>query len=247
MSEPVLLRPAWPAPANVRAASTTRIGGVSTDDFASLNLGARTADEPDAVARNRVLLAATLQLPAEPAWLEQVHGTRVVAARDHAAVAADAAWSKTAGEVCVVLTADCLPVLFCDRAGTVVAAAHAGWRGLVGGVLEATIAALKSPPTSLLAWIGPGIGATAFEVGDEVKQVFVAADPGAEGCFEPSPAGRWQADLEGLARRRLAAAGVEGVYGGGWCTYSDAERFYSHRRAASTGRMASLIWLSSGS
>lgn len=247
MPEPVILRAQWPAPDHVCAATTTRRGGVSHGDFASLNLGARTADYAEAVARNRSLLAGSLQLPGEPAWLEQVHGTRVVAARDHARGSADAAWTRAPGEVCVVLTADCLPVLFCDQAGTVVAAAHAGWRGLVAGVLEATITAMSSPPASLLAWIGPGIGAAAFEVGDEVRQAFVAADVGAAGCFEPSPAGRWLADLEGLARRRLAAAGVGGIYGGGCCTFSDAERFYSHRRCARTGRMASLIWLSSGS
>jgi len=241
--ELALLQPEWPAPGNVRAASSTRGGGVSQGSFASLNLGARTADDPQAVARNRALLAEALALPAEPAWLRQVHGRRVLPASRHAEAPADASYSHRPREVCVVLTADCLPVLFCDRVGSVVAAAHAGWRGLAAGVLEATIDALGVAPETLLAWIGPGIGATTFEVGEEVRAAFLAVDPAAGQCFAPSPRGRWLADLPGLARRRLGAVGLHAVYGGQWCTYSDPERFYSHRRQSDTGRMASLIWL----
>jgi YfiH family protein len=216
---------------------------VSQGQHASLNLGARTADQPQAVARNRRIVARALALPAEPAWLRQVHGSRVTPAEGHSRAPADACWSRQPGEVCAVLTADCLPVLFCARDGSVVAAAHAGWRGLVAGVLEATVASLPVDPAALLAWMGPGIGPSAFEVGEEVRAAFVAADAVAEECFSPSRDDRWMADLPGLARQRLHAAGLGGVYGGRWCTYSDPARFYSHRRNPATGRMASLIWL----
>ncbi len=236
-----LLQPDWPAPASVRAAVTTRRGGVSTGPHASLNLAAHVGDDPAAVAENRRRVATALGLPAEPAWLQQVHGTTV--ARDGSAAMADASIATGPGRVCVVLTADCLPVLFAQGDGDCVGVAHAGWRGLAAGVLEATIAALGVPPHSLLAWLGPAIGADAFEVGDEVRAAFTSGDPGAATHFRAGRAGRWQADLEGLARRRLAAAGVTAIHGGGLCTFSDAARFYSYRRDGATGRMATMVWL----
>lgn len=240
-SDPPVLRPDWPAPPGVGALVTTRHGGVSEGPFAGFNLGDHVGDAPAAVAENRRRLQA--MVPAEPGWLRQVHGIDVVRLpAGAAALEADAAWTDQSGQACAVLTADCLPVLFCDRAGSRVAAAHAGWRGLVGGVLEATVAALQVPGPELLAWLGPAIGPGRFEVGEEVREAFLKADAQAEPAFRPSPAGRWLADLYALARRRLAMAGVEAVYGGGLCTYEDA-RFYSYRRDGRTGRFASLVWL----
>ena len=243
MSEPLLapIVPDWPAPAGVRAAVTTRAGGVSLPPYDSLNLGTNTDDSPEAVAENRRLLRHALALPAEPAWLWQVHGVTVVRA-ERAPAEADASWTDRPGVVCAVLTADCLPVLFCDRAGEAVAAAHAGWRGLANGVLEATVAAMGCPPAELMAWLGPAIGPDAFEVGDEVRARFLAQDAACGDCFRPSPQGRWLADLYALARRRLRTLGLERVYGGGFCTFHDRERFFSYRRDGRTGRMASLIW-----
>ena len=242
-----LIKPDWPAPHRVRAVTTTRWGGVSAPPFDGLNLAAHVGDDPACVAENRRRLAAVLGCAEPPAWLEQVHGCTVVEAEiaRHAAapMPADAAWSATLGQPCGVLTADCLPVLLCNRAGTQVAAAHAGWRGLAGGVLPATVAHLADPPTELLAWLGPAIGPTAFEVGDEVRAVFLALDAGNAECFQPSPAGRWLADLYALARRQLHSLGVTAVYGGEFCTYRQSEPFFSYRRQARTGRMASLIWL----
>ncbi|MNZ63515.1 Laccase domain protein YfiH [compost metagenome] len=237
------LTPDWPAPANVRACVTTREGGVSQAPFDSLNLGDHVEDDPLAVAENRRRLTAALGC--QPAWLRQVHGI-VVAEADPAVVAeADASWSATPGIAAAVLTADCLPALFCDRAGTRVAAAHAGWRGLAGGVLEATLDALALPADQVLVWLGPAIGPQAFEVGPEVREAFLATHPQAAVAFQPSSnAGRYMADIYQLARIRLAACGVEAVYGGGFCTYSDTGRFYSYRRSARTGRFASLVWLS---
>lgn len=240
-----LIRPEWPAPANVRAASTTRGGGVSAAPFDSLNLGYHPRDERRNVAVNRRRLAQALALPGEPAWLRQVHGSRVLdaAAAAHAPAPADASVALQPATVCVVLTADCLPVLLCDRAGSRVAAVHAGWRGLAGGVIAAAVRALACEPGALLAWLGPAIGPRVYEVGPEVREAFLRLDAADGACFRPSPAGRWLADLYALARRQLAGLGVAGVYGGGWCTYSDAQRFFSYRRDGSSGRMASLIWL----
>jgi YfiH family protein len=226
----------------VRAAQSTRLGGVSVAPFDSLNLAEHTDDDLAAIAENRRRLRQYLNLPAEPVWLTQVHGIEAVPAAG-GSTCADAVWSQRPGEVCAIMSADCLPVLFCDRAGEVVAAAHAGWRGLVGGVLEATIAAMDRPPQRLLAWLGPAIGPAAFEVGEEVRQQFLLNDPAASACFQPSPQGRWLADLYALARRRLQRAGVEAIYGGGFCTLSQPELFFSYRRDGRTGRMASLIWL----
>jgi hypothetical protein len=234
--------PDWPAPSTVRALVTTRHGGVSEGPWASMNLGTHVGDAADAVRRNRAMLRA--RLPNEPCWLEQVHGTAVIdATQDQGAVAqADASVARRPGAVCVVLTADCLPVLFCDRAGSVVAAAHAGWRGLAAGVLEATVSRMQVPPATVMAWLGPAIGPNAFEVGDDVRQSFMSIDLQATSAFVPGAApGKWMADLYRLARMRLSAIGVEAIHGGGLCTLSNA-RFYSYRRDGITGRFASLAW-----
>lgn len=239
-----LLEPDWPAPPQVRAFSTTRQGGVSSGPWAGLNLAEHVQDDPADVTENRRLLAGHLGLPHKPLWLTQVHGS-VIATGDNPVVGceADGRYADQAGQVCAVLTADCLPVLLCDRAGTQVAAVHAGWRGLAGGVLEAAVARFTAAPGGLLAWLGPAIGPAAFEVGDEVRQAFTATDPAASDAFVQQRPGHWLADLYALARLRLARCGVTAVHGGGLCTYSDADRFYSFRREPVTGRMASLIWL----
>ena len=241
--------PDWSAPANVRAAVTTRQGGVSLAPYDSLNMGLHSGDQRESVLANRRRVAEALALPAEPRWLKQVHGTGVVDAADPnlpAVVEADAAQTDRAGVVCAVLTADCLPVLFSDRAGSRVAAAHAGWRGLASGVLTATVRAMQTDPADLLVWLGPAIGPDAFEVGDEVRQAFIDRDPDNRQYFMPSPAGRWLADLYGLAGRELTGLGVGSISGGGFCTYSDDRRFYSYRRDGITsGRLASLVWLAS--
>jgi hypothetical protein len=224
---------------------TTRVGGVSDAPWGSLNLGDHVNDDPGHVAANRARLRQ--QLPAEPGWLKQVHSARVVELGRDANPEADASFTRQAAQVCVVLTADCLPVLFCDRAGSVVAAAHAGWRGLADGVLETTVAAMQVPPGEVLAWMGAAIGPQAFEVGDDVRQVFVAQHPEAAEAFLPHPAaveGKWMADIYQLARIRLDHIGVHAIYGGGRCTFSEADTYYSFRRDGVTGRMASLIWLS---
>ncbi|HSC79468.1 MAG TPA: peptidoglycan editing factor PgeF [Chitinolyticbacter sp.] len=239
---PVLV-PDWPAPARVRALATTRAGGVSAKPFDTLNLGDHVDDVPARVAENRRRVAALL--PNEPLWLTQVHGTRVAdAATETSGAQADAAIARQARAVCAIMTADCLPVLLCDRAGTVVGAAHAGWRGLCDGVIEATVTAMGQPGETLLAWLGPAIGPAAFEVGDEVRAAFVARDASAAAAFKPGvQPGKWWADIYQLARQRLAGLGVHAVYGGELCTVSERERFFSYRRDGRTGRMASLIWL----
>jgi YfiH family protein len=236
--------PRWSAPARVRAVSTTRSGGVSRPPYDTLNLGDHVGDDPGAVAANRDMLARTLALPASPAWLQQVHGTRVVdAAGVTSPVAADAACARAPDAVCAVLTADCLPVLLCDRGGRAVGAAHAGWRGLAAGVIEQAVAALRIPGGELLAWLGPAISALAYVVGEEVRDTFLAHDPAAAAAFRPAADGGWHADLYLLARQRLQSRGVTAVYGGECCTFREGERFYSYRRDGVTGRMASLIWL----
>ena len=222
---------------------TTREGGVSSPPWDSFNLGDHVGDDAAHVAENRARLR--VQLPAEPAWLKQIHGATVVDAGSDA-LTADASVTRQAGCVCAVLTADCLPVLFCDRAGRVVAAAHAGWRGLAQGVLEATVAAMQVPPGEVLAWMGAAIGPRAFEVGDDVRLAFVTQHPEAAAAFVPDPSGvpgKWLADIYQLARIRLNRVGVHAIYGGGRCTFNEADRFYSYRRDGVTGRMASLIWL----
>jgi hypothetical protein len=272
-----LVFPDWPAPAAVRACTTTRRGGVSEGPYADFNLASHVGDNAGHVIANRAKLRARLGLTVEPVWLTQVHGTRVVDAGQvgsmgsdsielglHAASGlhtgsiesdpierlptgtapeADGSVAFGPGVACAVLTADCLPVIFCTVDGTRVGAAHAGWRGLAAGILEATAAALNRPPHEVMAWIGPGIGADAYEVGPDVREAFVRADAASEAAFVPGQPGRWWADMYRLARLRLAAAGVTTVYGGGLCTYADAERFYSFRRDRTTGRMATLVWI----
>jgi polyphenol oxidase len=294
----------WPAPPRVRAAFTLRSGGVSLSPYDSLNVGAHVGDAVDAVRENRRRVRNTLQLPAEPVWLQQVHGTDVVdldvlgtsiaereaktvqtgapglpqrgGAMKSAAEATpsgalrvadaigpgsehphdggavpfvsgtprgDAAVARVAGRVCVIQVADCMPVLFAARDGSAVGAAHAGWRGLAGGVIEQTVRKLGVPPAALLAWLGPTISQQHFEVGDDVRTAFVSGDAGAASAFVANMRGRWQCDLYALARRRLAGLGVNNVFGGGWCTYGEAARFFSFRRNGQCGRMAALIWL----
>ncbi|MBM0103439.1 peptidoglycan editing factor PgeF [Steroidobacter sp. S1-65] len=258
------ITPDWPAPLQVKAAATLRTGGVSEGPFASLNLGSHVGDDPGAVAENRRLLRIALALPAEPVWLNQVHGIDVIdlgsyrrrvdnvtfaagsenaEAKPADAPTADASVALEPGAVCVVMTADCLPVLFCDTRGTRVGAAHAGWRGLAGGVLGATIKALDVPSTQLMAWLGPAIEQQAFEVGDEVRERFVQLDARNAAAFHSNARGRWQADLYRLARNELARLGVTAVYGGGFQCFADSKRYFSYRRDSRTGRMATLVWL----
>jgi polyphenol oxidase len=240
---PGQLVPQWPAPQRVRAAFTLRSGGVSPPPFDSLNVGVHVGDAADAVSENRRRVREHLRLPAEPAWVEQVHGTDVIDLDAPAAASADALFTRQARRVCVVQVADCLPVLLAARDGSCVAAVHAGWRGLAAGVLEATLARLDTSPAQLMAWLGPAIGVQHFEVGSEVRDAFIGRDPGATGAFIANPRGRWQCDLAGLARRRLGAAGITAVFGGQSCTYADPLRFFSYRRDGRCGRMAALIWL----
>lgn len=243
---PHWITPSWSAPTNVRAVCTTRQGGVSEAPFDSLNLGDHVGDNPYMVARNRLLVGEVLNLPTEPLWLRQVHGVAVCGMDDTPACypEADAAVAFAPNQVCVVMTADCLPVLFCDKAGTRIAAAHAGWRGLEAGVLERTVAAMQCDASEIMAWLGPAIGATAFEVGDEVRAAFMQHDDAAAQAFQATAQnGKWLADIYWLARQRLNAIGVNEISGGEYCTYSDAERFFSYRRDGQTGRMAALIWM----
>jgi polyphenol oxidase len=240
-----VITPEWPAPPGVHAAFTLRSGGVSAAPFDSLNLATHVGDEVAAVAENRRRVCRQLRLPEEPAWMQQVHGIGVLdldAGQPAAAIAADAAITRRAGPVCAVQVADCLPVLLATRDGSAVAAAHAGWRGLAAGVLEATVKRLAVAPKGLMAWLGPAIGATHFEVGDEVRSAFLARDAGGAGEFASNDRGRWQCDLAGLARRRLTALGVAAIFGGDWCTYADPSRFFSYRRDGACGRMAALTW-----
>jgi YfiH family protein len=280
-ASPGLITPEWPAPAGVRAAFTLRTGGVSLAPYDSLNMGAAIGDSPEAVAENRRRVQEALRLPAEPGWLEQVHGVEVVALGGRGAVVgpgggaagaaragqddfegraalgamplgqgavlrgdASVAWGP--GRVCAIRVADCMPVLFAAVDGSAVGAAHAGWRGLAGGVLEATVARLGVPASRLIAWMGPAIGPANFEVGDDVRTAFMAMDGEAASAFVGNARGRWQCDLYALARRRLAALGVAGVYGGGWCTFAESELFFSYRRSGQCGRMAALIWIEAG-
>jgi polyphenol oxidase len=246
---PCALRPEWPVPDAVRALFTLRSGGVSVGPCASLNVGTHVQDDPQAVAENRRRIAEVFALPSEPVWLNQVHGARVLrlAADSVSGAQADAVVAVRTGQVCVVQVADCLPVLFAVRDGSAVGAAHVGWRGLAAGVLEQTVAALAVPPAQLLAWIGPGIGVAHFEVGAEVREALIGAAPGAAvqaaAALIPNIRGRWQCDLVALTRQRLAGLGLGAVYGGRWCTFADAGRFFSHRRDGRSGRMAALIWL----
>ena len=288
--------PDWPAPANVKALQTTRIGGISSTPYDSFNLGDHVGDEPLSVERNRMLLNTLL--PSEPVWLQQVHGTVVANAdiagsgcdtllinplatrlgekatlakslvmakpadcgssRTTALLApesstapsgggclpqADACIARHRAAVCVVMTADCLPVLLCDTQGSVVGAAHAGWKGLAAGVIEATVHAMEVAPQNLMAWLGPAISQEAFEIGDEVRAMFVDADPQTVAAFIPGRSGKWYADIYVLARLRLNASGITSIHGGGYCTYRESEHFFSYRRDGATGRMGTFIWL----
>lgn len=246
VSGPELILPDWPAPPGVRAAFTLRIGGASQPPFDSFNVATHVGDDPRAVAENRAALRARLGLRAEPAWLEQVHGKRVVDLDGPTAGTlgpADGAVTRTPGRVCVVQIADCMPVLFVAADGSAVGAAHAGWRGLAGGVLQATVRAMNTPSRELHAWLGPAIGQGHFEVGEDVRAAFLTDDVGAAGAFTANHRKRWQCDLYALARRKLAAIGVASVHGGSWCTYADTGRFFSYRRDGCCGRMAALIWI----
>ncbi len=237
------ITPDWPVPANVRALQTTRSGGLSSKPYDSLNLGTHVGDVPMVVARNRMLLNS--MLPSEPVWMEQVHG-KTVASADAAGcvVTADACIARQRGSVCVVMTADCLPILLCDQQGSVVAAIHAGWKGLAAGVVEATVHAMRVDASQLMAWFGPAISQDAFEVGAEVREVFVSHDSASDTAFQPqAEEGKYHADLYALARLRLQALGVTQIYGGDRCSYRERETFFSYRRDGVTGRMGTFIWL----
>ncbi len=238
------ITPNWFAPAQVKAYTTTRQGGYSLSPYDGFNLADHVGDDAKAVGANRAALIQTLNLPCQPVWLKQVHGNQIVSANtDNTHCAADATFTTVPKHVCVVLTADCLPVLFCDRAGTCVAAVHAGWRGLAGGILETTLQRLNLSAQEILVWLGPAIGPQAFEVGNEVREAFMDFLPQAKNAFKPRRQDHWLGDLYLLARQRLAHQGVTAVFGGDYCTYTDAERFYSYRRNKVTGRIASFIWL----
>ncbi len=252
----VLLRADWPVQANIHACTTLRRGlnvGVSAPPFDAFNLGYRNAadgDRPEAVDTNRAALGWIAGLPSPPHWLRQVHGVAVqrcdtprpADATDAIEPVADASVTASAEVVLAILTADCLPVVFAADDGREVAAAHAGWRGLAGGVLEATVAAMRTPADRVVAWLGPAAGPQAYEIGEEVYRAFVDRDPAAAAAFVATRPGHWHVDLYALARKRLAQAGVSRVHGGGLCTISDPQRFFSHRRDARTGRMATLVW-----
>lgn len=243
MQRPEFIYPEWPAPENVRSVVTTRRGGVSQPPYDSFNLAHHVEDEISAVLQNRELLMESLQLPSSPVWLEQVHGVQVIdAAQALHNPQADAAFTSVKNKVCTVMTADCLPLLICNKQGTQVAAAHAGWRGLHAGVIEATLDSFPEAPQDLLVWLGPAIGPDAFEVGEEVRDAFLQDMPEADACFRASSPRHWLANIYQLARLRLQRYGIESIYGGNFCTYRDRERFYSYRRDGKTGRMASLIW-----
>ena len=237
------IEPAWPAPAGVSACCSTRRGGHSAAPYDGFNLALHVGDDPERVLRNRRDLRRQLALPAEPDWINQTHGTRAVLLESDSLRDADAAVTREPGRVAVVMTADCLPILLCDREGTEVAAVHAGWRGLEAGVIQSALAAMRTPRQRLLAWIGPGISRAAFEVGGEVRAAFVERDRGAANYFEANRRGHWLCDLAGLAERVLAGHGVESIYRDPHCSYGDSELFFSYRRDGATGRMAALIWI----
>jgi len=237
-----LIIPDWPAPFNVKALQTTRAGGISSPPYDSLNFGDHVGDSPLAVERNRILLNRLL--PSEPVWLKQMHGTVVVSADTaNCLPQADACIARHRAAVCVVMTADCLPILLCDTQGSVVGVAHAGWKGLAAGVIEATVRAMEAAPENIMAWLGPAISQDEFEVGDEVRAAFLAIQPQAIDAFIPGRSGKWYADLYALARLRLNALGINRIYGGGSCTYRDRHRYFSYRRDGATGRMGTFIWL----
>jgi YfiH family protein len=239
--------PQWPAPSGVRVVSTLRgepgAGGASQAPYGWFNLGSHVGDDPLAVAENRRILLREAELPAEPAWLAQVHGVTVADLDQSSSLGpADAAISRDSGKVCAILTADCLPIVFAADTGDAVAAAHAGWRGLAAGVIKSTVRAMGTRPERLIAWLGPAIGPAHFEVGAEVREAFLSVDPGSGDAFEANAGGRYMADLGMLARRQLEDLGINRIYGGGECTYARADRYFSHRRDGVTGRQATLVW-----
>ena len=238
-----MILPTWPAPKGVKAFTTTRQGGVSQPPFASFNLGAHVGDDVDHVVHNRQQLQKLLGVEGDIQWLNQVHSCEVAVLPSASLKPADASYTSSSHIVCAVLTADCLPVIFTNEAGTEVAAAHAGWRGLCDGVLEATLAKF-SDPTKVMAWLGPAIGPEQFEVGAEVRAAFMAVDSAAEQAFVPAGVpDKWFGDLYQLARQRLMVAGCQHIYGGDHCTHRDEARFFSYRRDQQTGRMATVIWI----
>ncbi len=242
-----LIFPDWPQPDNVGACSTTRLGGVSLPPYDSLNLGNHVGDVPEAVERNKALLVKYAQLPQQPTWLEQVHGTRIITLDGLSVVnnQADAVYTNIPGQVCAVMTADCLPVLFCSRSGMEVAAAHAGWRGLCAGVLENTVSRFNAKPDTIRAWLGPAIGPEKFEVGSEVREAFIKTNPELAQAFTPynDHSDRFLANLYLLAKLKLQSVGVAEIFGGTACTFMEEKKFFSYRRDGHTGRMATLIWL----
>ena len=238
-----LIIPDWDAPEHITAVCSTRHGGDSTGPFSSLNLATHVEDDPELVRRNRQHFKQRLGLPHQPQWLEQTHSTRVIDLDKDSSRDGDAAHTRKARRVAVVMTADCLPVLFTDAAGSEVAAAHAGWRGLLNGVLEQTVACMQSDPAAIMAWLGPAIGPRQFEVGAEVREQFVQQMAAAEACFEQNRGGHYLADLYALARLRLTKSGLTSISGGSYCTFTQAELFFSYRREKVTGRQASLIYI----
>ena len=240
-----VITPTWSAPACVKAYSTCRRGGVSENCYASLNLGAHVGDKNENVLANRQLLEKSLSLPGSPVWLQQVHGIKAIelTATTRKGAQADASYTKLKNKVCAIMTADCLPVLLCNRQGSQVAAVHAGWRGLAAGVIESTLDAMGETPQNILAWLGPAIGPQSFEVGTDVIEAFVSEHAAAEQAFVMTSPATWLADMYTLARQRLKRKGVNEISGGGFCTYQDKARFFSYRRDGVTGRMATLIWI----
>ena len=244
-----LLLPNWPAPQNIKAYTTLRSGGVSAAPFDTFNLATHVGDNSQHVEKNRDQLKKILNLPADPIWIEQTHSTIVLPALpQNRNKSADATFTNQVNQVCVVLTADCLPILLCDRAGTHVAAIHAGWRGLSNGIIENTLQVMHIPSNNLLAWLGPAIGPNYFEVGNDVRDSFLDFDPSAVTAFKPCTNNRWLADIYQLARLRLQKQDITAIYGGEYCTYSEQDRFFSYRRdQQKTGRIATLIWISDSS
>ncbi|MFV2057970.1 MAG: peptidoglycan editing factor PgeF [Thiohalomonadales bacterium] len=238
-----LIKPDWPAPVNIFACSTTRQGGYSQAPYHHLNLADHVGDDIADVASNREYLSKTLQWVQEPAWLQQTHSVTVVELTGTQTLSqpADASYTRKPGQVCVVLSADCLPILVCDRAGRSVAAIHAGWRGLAAGIVEQTLRKLKIDSSELLVWFGPAIGPEHFEVGEEVRNIFVSQNEATAAAFQQNSARKYFADIFEIARIRLHALGVNEVYGGHWCTYADSSKFFSYRRDQVTGRIATLI------